>query len=233
VDVPYAKKMPKHAGLKSWQVKELNGMVMVWHDLAGRPPQWELPEIGEYYDTGWTDYRTRTWVINTCNQEMAENQVDSAHFQFLHGTTEMPVTTCERQGHRLISQSTTGMSTPSGPVDGKIEVNSWGFGFTTTRFTGIVDTMLVSSATPITPEQTEIRFAFTVKDIGKGITGGVGKAFMAEVARQMEQDIPVWENKIYISPPVLCDGDGPIGMFRKWAKQFYPAPELLETAGQG
>jgi len=21
--------------------------------------------------------------------------------------------------------------------------------------------------------------------------------------------------------PVLCDGDGPIGLFRRWAKQFY------------
>jgi hypothetical protein len=22
-------------------------------------------------------------------------------------------------------------------------------------------------------------------------------------------------------PPMLCDGDGPIGLFRRWAKQFY------------
>ena len=46
-------------------------------------------------------------------------------------------------------------------------------------------------------------------------------AFMDEVTRQLEQDIPIWENKRYLNPPVLCDGDGPIGLFRKWSKQFY------------
>ena len=70
----------------------------------------------------------------------------------------------------------------------------------------------------------ELFFAFTVRDIGKGITGGIGKAFIAEVSRQLEQDIPIWENKVYKNPPVLCDGDGPIGLFRRWAKQFYPEP---------
>ena len=49
----------------------------------------------------------------------------------------------------------------------------------------------------------------------------MGKAFVAEVSRQLEEDIPIWENKIYLDRPALCDGDGPIGSFRKWCKQFY------------
>jgi len=230
-NVPYATKMPKKASVGCWPVHEVNGMIMVWHDLAGREPIWEMPTVGEYKDEGWTEYRTRRWVINTCNQEMAENQVDAAHFQYLHGTTKMPKTTLEQREHHLITQSTTGMTTPGGKVDGMIEVNAWGFGFTTTRFTGIVETLLVSSATPIEADKSEIWFAFTVRDIGKGITGGVGKAFMAEVSRQLEQDIPVWENKIFIDPPILCDGDGPIGPFRKWAKQFYPPKDAMLQSG--
>lgn len=229
-NIPYAQKIPQKGRVNTWIVNEVNGMIMVWHDLAGRPPLWQMPVVEEHQNEKWTPYRTRRWVINTCNQEMAENQVDAAHFQFLHGTTEMPKTTSERRGHHLITHSTTGMTTPSGPVDGMIEVNAWGFGFTTTRFTGIVETLLVSSATPIEDDKTEIWFAFTVRDIGKGITGGVGKAFMAEIARQLEQDIPVWENKIYIHPPLLCDGDGPIGIFRQWATQFYPAKDALQAA---
>ena len=92
---------------------------------------------------------------------------------------------------------------------------------TTTRFTGIVETLLLSSATPVEEDQCELFFAFTVRDIGKGITGGVGKAFMAEIGRQLEQDIPIWENKIYLEQPALSDGDGPIGEVRRWARQFY------------
>ncbi|MDP6934864.1 MAG: hypothetical protein QGG40_18225, partial [Myxococcota bacterium] len=196
--------------------------ILVWHDIDKRAPLWQPVAQSEHGSDEWTEFVKRKWRLRTHNQEMAENQVDAAHFRYLHGTTAMPETTVERRGHHLITQSTTGMTTPGGPVDGMIEVNAWGFGFTTTRFTGIVETLLVSSATPIEADRTELWFAFTVRDMGKGITGGVGKAFMSEVSRQLEQDIPIWENKIYVHPPVLCDGDGPIGPFRAWARQFYP-----------
>lgn len=228
--VPYSDKPPKRADIRTWTVCEMNGQVMVWHDAAGRPPQWELPRVDEYYDDGWTPYRTKQWVVATCNQEMAENQVDAAHFHYLHGTAKMPVTTTQRDGPHLVTHSTTAMTTPSGIVEGAIEVHAWGFGFTTTRFTGLFETLLVSSSTPIDEDHTELWFAFTVRDVGKGITGGVGKAFMAEITRQLEQDIPIWENKVYVDPPVLCDGDGPIGPFRQWAKQFYPPTEQADAA---
>ena len=35
------------------------------------------------------------------------------------------------------------------------------------------------------------------------------------------QDIAIWENKLFRDVPVLCDGDGPINMVRKWYSQFY------------
>lgn len=221
-DVPYAKKIPAKSSLRCWPVKEINAMILVWHDLAGREPLWDIPMVTEVIDSGWTEPRTREWTVRSCNQEMAENQVDAAHFRYLHGTTEMPTWDSTANGPHLLTSSTTGMSTPMGNVDGKIEVNAWGFGFTTTRFTGLIETLLLSSAAPIDEDHVIIRFGFMVRDIGKGITGGVGKAFMTEISRQLEQDIPIWENKIYIDPPVLCDGDGPIGKFRRWAKQFYP-----------
>jgi hypothetical protein len=52
----------------------------------------------------------------------------------------------------------------------------------------------------------------------------VGRAFVAEIDRQLQQDIPIWENKIYVNPPLLSDVDGPIGVFRKWCRQFYSSP---------
>lgn len=229
--IPYGDKVPKRAALRAWRVDEKNGHIYVWHDLAGREPLWDLPTLPEYGHEDWTDLRTATWTVATCNQEMAENQVDAAHFHYVHGAAEMPRTQCERRGHQLVTTATTAMSTPAGRVDGQIEVNAWGFGFSTTRFTGLVETFLMASATPIDEEHTQISFAFSVRKIGKGITGGVGKAFMAEISRQLEQDIPIWENKIYVDPPLICDGDGPIGIFRAWSKQFYPSPEQLAAAG--
>jgi hypothetical protein len=49
----------------------------------------------------------------------------------------------------------------------------------------------------------------------------IGQAFYQEVNRQVRQDIPIWEHKIYRAKPQLCNGDGPINQFRKWAAQFY------------
>lgn len=229
-EVPYAKKIPPKAKLRAWPTREVNGLVMVWHHADGIEPAWELPALPEYLHEDWTVYERRRWQIKTRNQEMAENAVDSAHFHFLHGTSNMPESRAELLGHVLKVYSTTGMSTPRGGVDGSVESTSYGFGYSTVRFTGIVDTLLVSTITPIADELMDVRFNFTLKKLGdKDVTKTVGKAFIREVSRQLEQDIPIWEHKVYWDHPVLCDGDGPIGMFRKWSRQFYSQPTTPST----
>ena len=44
---------------------------------------------------------------------------------------------------------------------------------------------------------------------------------LGEISRQFDEDLPIWENKIFLERPVLCDGDGPIGAMRRWGRQFY------------
>jgi 3-ketosteroid 9alpha-monooxygenase subunit A len=34
------------------------------------------------------------------------------------------------------------------------------------------------------------------------------------------QDVAIWNNKCIIDNPLLCDGDGPINLVRKWYSQF-------------
>lgn len=230
--VPYASKIPPRACVRAWEIREKNGQIFVWHHAAGAPPQWELPDLPEVGNPEWTDLYRRTWKIKTRNQEMAENAVDTAHFRYLHGTTNMPDAVAETQGHLFISRANNDMTTPRGGVQGSIVVNSHGFGFTTTRFTGIVETLLLTSVTAIDEEYVDVHFNFTVKKINgdTSMAKGVAKAFVHEVARQLEQDIPVWENKIFLSRPLICDGDGPIGLFRSWARQFYSGMDQQEAA---
>jgi len=231
VEVPYAKKIPPKAKLAAWPVCEKNGLIMLHYDARGLPPSWELPEIPEYGSPEWTPYEYRSWKIRTHNQEMAENSCDSAHFFYLHGTQEMPSSKAEMHGHVLHTLSETLMKTPQGKTRGSVEVHAYGFGFTLTRFRGIVETLLVSSATTIDEEYVELRFAFTVKKlVNQDVTSTVGQAFIREVTRQLEQDIPIWENKRYVDPPLLVDGDGPIGLFRRWARQFYTEPNGSPSA---
>ena len=228
VDVPYANKIPPLAKLDAWTVCEVNGLIMVWHHMEGRPPAFELPALPEYGDPAWTPYVRQRWKIRTHNQEMAENAVDSAHFKYVHGTPEQPMTRAEVDGHILRARSPVNYVTPQGTVEGGIASDSYGFGFGTTRFTGIVETLLVSSVTPIDGEYVDVRFSFMVKKMGsEDATAGVSRAFIKEIERQLGQDIPIWENKVMKMRPVLCDGDGPVGIFRRWAKQFYvTAPDI-------
>ena len=44
------------------------------------------------------------------------------------------------------------------------------------------------------------------------------------------QDFDVWKNKIYVHPPLLTNGDGPILKYRKWAAQFDPEFQRPEQA---
>jgi 3-ketosteroid 9alpha-monooxygenase subunit A len=232
-EVPYAQKIPPNAKIRRWHVREFGGLIVAWHHAGGEPPGWEPPVVPEYGHPEWTDYERRRWKIRTRNQEMAENAVDSAHFHYLHGTTNMPQSQAEVNGHILRVFSGTGQETPRGHVDGSVESLSYGFGLGCIRFKGIVETLLVSSVTPIDSENVDVRFNFCVKKVGGAdTTRGVGAAFIREVARQLEQDIPIWENKVQWERPVLCDGDGPVGMFRKWCRQFYTEPSAPVTVSR-
>jgi nitrite reductase/ring-hydroxylating ferredoxin subunit len=225
-EIPYAGKVPPRAHMRAWDVVERNGLIMVWHHAKGLPPQWDVPVVPEVGSDEWTPYEKRRWKIRTHNQEMAENAVDSAHFFYVHGTAEMPTSEAEANGHVLHVLSHTKMTTPMGKVKGSVEVHAYGFGFTLTRFRGIVETLLVSSCTAIDDDYVDVRFSFVVRKLpGREATSTVGAAFIREVERQLGQDIPIWENKAYVTPPLLVDGDGPIGLYRKWVRQFYSEPE--------
>ena len=231
VEVPYASRIPKAAKLACWPVIERNGLLMVWHHAEGKPPDYEIPAVDEYQHEGWTDYRRLRWKLRTHNQEMAENAVDRAHFCYVHGTLNLPETEAKADGQVLRMVSRALMATPKGDIQGQIASESYGFGFGVVRFSGIVETLLVNSVTPIDGEFVDVRFSFSVKKIGNAdVTRGVGKALIADIEKQMNEDRPIWENKVYQPRPVLCDGDGPIGLFRRWSQQFYTFPADAQGA---
>ena len=52
------------------------------------------------------------------------------------------------------------------------------------------------------------------------------RAFSYEV----EEDIPIWSQKVYREAPALAPGDEPVAVYRRWVRQFYPPPR---DAGDG
>ena len=90
---------------------------------------------------------------------------------------------------------------------------------------GIVDAINVAATTPIDEETTQVRFSFTVHKFDDAkMTSSVADAFVAEINKQIVEDTPIWEHKIFLPVPALADTDGPIMKFRKWYSQFYAEP---------
>lgn len=198
---------------------EINRMIFGFHHGRGEAPSWEIPAIDEASRDDWTDYERYTWEIRTHNQEIGENAVDRAHFRYVHGTAEIPDSELTIEGHIRRATQHVKYSTPRGPIAGRIDVTAYGMGFTATRFTGICETLLLISHTPIDGERVKSRFSFTQP---RSVAGkNVARALVKEIVKQLEEDIPIWEHKRYLERPLLCDGDGPIGAYRRWARQFY------------
>ena len=189
---------------------------------------WEVPEFPELNgDPDWSTVIRTEHVIDASVQEMAENAVDSAHFRFVHNTADgarargvhAPASPRRSCGRRRSSPR------PAGVMEGKIDTHAWGPGLSLVNFSGIVDTLNLAVTTPIEADRCIVRFSFRFKTMGdEKTTRNVGKAFVAEVDKQVREDKPIWEHKAHLVRPALADNDGPFMKFRKWAAQFYAEP---------
>lgn len=223
VDIPYCKRIPPKAAVEPLPVCEKNGIIMAWYHPLGEPPEWEIPDLPEYGDPAWTEWTRRDWMVKSRNQELAENTVDAAHFFYVHGTKNIATTdVVESDGYFLNVLCQSRVDTSKGEADGKIDIHAYGLGFGCTRFKGVVETLVMTSGTPVDDEYVHMHLSCALRKLeDESTTSGVGKAFVGEIERQFSQDIPIWENKVHLEKPILCDGDGPIGDLRRWASKFY------------
>jgi 3-ketosteroid 9alpha-monooxygenase subunit A len=222
LDIPYAKRIPPGAKIRSWPLVEKSGLIMTWYDAQGRPPGYELPDLPQVGHPEWSELEIRRWTVRSRWLDMNENAVDRAHFVSVHGAKSMPEAEVELDGHILRCRSRMKLGTPRGQVDGGIDTTDFGPGMQTVHLTGIVQTLMVNTSTPIDEDTTDTSFAYTVHTVGDEKKAlGVGAAIIRDLEKQMAEDIPIWENKKYYSRPLLCDGDGKFGVYRKWMWQFF------------
>jgi nitrite reductase/ring-hydroxylating ferredoxin subunit len=222
VEVPYAKKIPARARVEAYRVVERYGLVFAWHHLEDEPPFYEIPELPELEDPAWIPPVHRDWKVETAIQEMAENDHDNAHFPVVHGGEYLP-TQVSYQGLTKIAVSPTARTLPDGrKQETELVRKNYGLGLATVETRGVPGAgfFMLSSVTPIDAERVHMRWALTVT---KNVADSMGDAFIQGLSEGMgvTADIPIWEHKRYLARPVLCDGDGPIAEFRRWARQFY------------
>lgn len=225
-DIPYSERTNGRAKVRTYPVLERNGFVYAWYHPHREQPTWEVTEVTEIGDGEFSGPKRTSHVVQAAIQEMAENAVDSAHFRYVHNTATVPeIEKYTSDGHRAIMESSQKFPTPRGVVDGRIDSIADGPGVSIVRFSGIIDTLLVSASTPVDATTTQTRFNYYVRSVGdEKLNSSVGAAFAAEVDKQFMEDMPIWEHKAHLVRPALADNDGPFMKFRKWYSQFYAEP---------
>lgn len=227
--LPYGSKIPPQARINPWSVAEANGTILMYYHPIERSPDWIIPDLPEYTDSDWTTMMRRRWRVRTSIYEVAENGVDSAHSLFVHAQTFAALKSngLDTDGMTSINRISFINKLFGREVEGSVTITSYGLGCQVSRTVLKTFVELQFTAifllTPIDREYLEIDLVFTMKKlVNKQLTSLlIAPWLMREIGKNLEQDILIWENKIFRTHPLLCDGDGPILQYRRWAKQFY------------
>jgi nitrite reductase/ring-hydroxylating ferredoxin subunit len=246
----YGTKPPEKARLGTWPVVERNHQLMVY--LGEAAPTWEVPAL----DTeGWMAPAFGCWRVKTHPQETTENSVDMGHFGIVHRYFDVEeLAPLHTEGPYLSSSYAFSRANDvfGGPASVRTEFRThiWGLGYSLVELT-VLELGLRSRVwvlpTPMGTEHIELRAGLSVPedtDVGalhwglrlmpRSVALGLvqSRAFAAYV-HDLNQDFDIWENKLYIHPPALAQGDGPIPKYRKWARQFYPELRVAPSVPQG
>jgi 3-ketosteroid 9alpha-monooxygenase subunit A len=243
-NIPYAKVMPpickREPVIHAYPLNEANGVIWAWYHPRNIAPLFDVEIYPEFTDPAWAKQTRYEWRSAINVQEEAETAVDTAHFQFIHGSPAVPEGFGEYEGHirRTGTDGVRDVVLPDGTTKTiKTAVRTWanGAGQKNTMLQGVTTVWLMVLVTPIEVDDSEIRFAFTHP---KAEPGSPEEASFKERCQWIAgatgviADLPVWQHKIHRAKPLLCDGDGPILRYRQWFEQFYDFDEPQRVAAE-
>ena len=236
VEIPYCKKIPAKARIRSYPVHEADGVVYFWFHPEGDEPHFQLPEGPFRSDAKWNKPLHFDWTIRMHIQEVAENAVDVTHFPKVHAYGETPdIRSLHYDGASFVIDLVARRFGLNFVGDSQMRIRYTGLGVVHANVIGnlagrfSVEVGVLLATTPIDAEHVELRImARHRKSWNPLFDLAVRPAMRREIRADFENDIPIWEAKRYYTRPVLCRDDGPIGSLRKWARQFYSG--RLKTA---
>ena len=196
--------------------------------------------------------RTRTLELEAHPQETSENSVDLAHFSSVHGYEEAALLgEVQVDGARLRTRYAARRRFPFMPkrladplsLRIEIEVELWGLGYSLVRifvprFSIVVRLWVLSSHTD--GEHVSLTLATSAEWRPAAhrhgwkrllpwslVARALRRFILSQTVHDVLQDQAIWAHKVYIDPPALVKGDGPIASYRRYARQFYPRTRAM------
>ena len=218
--IPYQKLIPPAAKVESFIVNEINGLIFLWNDPERLEPNFEIPQIPEWLDDGWTRWVPETRAMRTQQHEVIDNIADATHFGPVHGM-HVSDFSVKFEGHQAL-QHQHGPSVLAHGEDGLLSTDAvyHGPGYLLTYLYHSIDTIMLVAHTPIDQQNLQLFYGLMVKK-GAGVDQVLIDRLTWEGKMAFFQDADIWENKTWVTNPLLVNGDGPILQARRWYSQFY------------
>lgn len=229
-DIPYAKRIPPRAKIKSWPVLEQNQLLFVWNDPEGNPPlaEQDIPRIDACFDDSWAAWAIEEMVIQTNCRELVDNIADMAHFDSVHGAPLIEFSNVF-EAHTALQVMRGTSPRLSGDAELRTVATYYGPAYQITDMTGAMDgqtihSILLNSHVPIDQHSFTLRYGVLVKKIpglSEEQNNAMAQAYVEQARAAFYEDVAIWSSKTRVDNPLLCDGDGPVYQLRKWYEQFY------------
>lgn len=254
VCIPYQDRPNRGRRIRTFLTVERNESVYIWHDVAGRDPYFEVPDVFASFDDGSSaaDYYPQKTLyraqLELHPQYVLENGVDFAHFKFVHQTPIVPVFTrhdfenpVSYVDFTITFEGDEGQSIDD--VNSGVEAINSGLGVAVTKSWGMVDNRTISAITPVDENTSDVRFMVYIgRTPGNDTPKAEAKAdaFAQNVIDQFLADVHIWQYQRYSDPPALATAEYEgFTAIRTWATQFYPdangepTTQLHTAAAQG
>jgi nitrite reductase/ring-hydroxylating ferredoxin subunit len=239
VKLAYGTRPPPGARIGHYPVHELDGFIFAYLSPGEEQPSWKLEALDW---EGWTPLRHHRLELASHPQEITENSVDMGHFKAIHHYNAVAEEDAVADGEKLtaayrIVRPWLGRRSEWPTFEVVFRVLAHGFGYSLihadVQRTPISIRYFVN-ATPIDGERAHLNLAAAVRKSNiPGASSIIREAVFLGLRHDVSQDFPFWESKHHIERPLLAQGDGPIGTYRRWCRQFYRGssrPESVQTS---
>jgi phenylpropionate dioxygenase-like ring-hydroxylating dioxygenase large terminal subunit len=237
VCIPYQDRPNRGRRMRTYPVVERNEAVYIWHDVEGRPPYFDVPDVFRDFDDecGRDDYYPMATMyrqqLELHPQYVLENGVDFAHFKYVHQTPIIPVFTRHDFGgpvsyvdFTITFEGNEGQVIDD--VNSGVEAINGGLGVAITKSWGMVDNRTISAITPVDEHTSDVRFTVYIgRTPGDDSANAAARAqaFGQAVIDQFLADVHIWQHQRYADRPALATAEMQgFTALRSWAKQFYP-----------
>jgi 3-ketosteroid 9alpha-monooxygenase subunit A len=238
VSIPYEERPNRARRIRSWPVIERDDVLYLWHDVEGRAPWFDVPELteglfeqlsGTRFQPALPDGTSHFRDLEVHPQYVVENAVDRHHFQFVHGTPMSPVILHEEvtdASWRTVAgfgrRWADGIDRPDDRRN-TITIHWVGVGFAfNAEHTAEGWRVVLIATTPVDDRRTEMFGTYWLEDV-PGSTAADRTRLLDLIKTALPQDIVIWDNQRYLERPALGKSEAAgFTKLRKWTRRFYP-----------